>query len=451
MAGFLTNSGLAKLAVATPLTPMTVKYMAFDGGQGTPKPTMTSLFNEVYRTEIPNPTKDTDAPTNLVFSGFVPTTVGGWTVYGVGLFDSSDVLVAYLQLAESVVKSAPDSALKMSWQQDFIISLANADQTNLIVTDSVQFRHDALTNRNHPDAHDIASITGLQTELDKDKNNVKITGDQIIKGVKEFLDKITVTAIGLVNSSINFSDGVISLLTNTGRNTAGIVVNANSADVTFTGKMIGDASGLTKARSGVAGVVIPGQNINIDTSGIISVRNASNTSLGVVIGGSNVNISNGYVNVNTGSKTTIGALSVGDNIDVSGGRISSPIATSSSYGVLKLANSLTVKDANTALSSEMGKKLSDQDFGVGQVPQDVTSSRAIGASYKNTDDKPYQVSVTLLATGRNRFMQLKMNGVIMGAANNTEQHDKSSTITTMVPVGATIVVTGAFDNWSEIR
>ena len=167
MAGFLTNSGLAKLAVATPITPMTVKYMAFDAGQGTPTPTMSALFNEVYRTEIPNPIKDPDQPKNLTFSGFVPTTVGGWTVYGVGLFDSLNVLVAYPQLAEPVMKSDPSSALKMSWTQDFIIALANAGKTDLIVTDSVEFRHDAITHRDLPGSHPISAISGLQTALDE--------------------------------------------------------------------------------------------------------------------------------------------------------------------------------------------------------------------------------------------------------------------------------------------
>ena len=70
MSGFLTNSGLAKLAVATPLTPMTVKYMAFDSGEGTPTPTMNALFNEVYRTEIPNPVKDPDQPKKLNIQWF---------------------------------------------------------------------------------------------------------------------------------------------------------------------------------------------------------------------------------------------------------------------------------------------------------------------------------------------------------------------------------------------
>ena len=158
MAGFLTNSGLAKLAVATPITPMTVKHMAFDAGQGTPTPNMSALFNEVYRTEIPNPTKDPDNLKNLTFTGFVPTTVGGWTIYGVGLFDSLGVLVAYLELAEPIMKSDPSSALKMSWTQDFIIALANAGETDLIVTDSIEFRHDALTNRDAADSHPIPAF-----------------------------------------------------------------------------------------------------------------------------------------------------------------------------------------------------------------------------------------------------------------------------------------------------
>lgn len=178
MAGFLTNSGLAKLAVATPLAPMTVKYMAFDAGQGTPSATMTVLFNEVYRTEIPNPVKDPDNPKNLTFTGFVPTTVGGWTIYGIGLFDSLGVLVAYLQLAEPVLKSDPSSALKMSWEQDFIITLANAGETDLIITDSIKFRHDAITHRDLPDSHPMSAIAGLVPALDgiaSDRDSTRAT------------------------------------------------------------------------------------------------------------------------------------------------------------------------------------------------------------------------------------------------------------------------------------
>lgn len=244
MAGFLTNSGLAKLAVATPLTPMTVKYMAFDAGQGTATPTMTALFNEVYRTEIPNPVKDTSTPKNLTFSGFVPTTVGGWTAYGVGLFDSLNVLVAYLQLAEPVTKSDPSSALKMSWQQDFIITLANAGETDLIITDSIEFRHDALTNRGAPDSHPVAAITGLQTVLDNQAihNNLtgRSTGDahpiSAITGLSTALDNAN-TGVSDANTSINLDRQYKKITADyTILNTDGglIEVDASAGNITIT-------------------------------------------------------------------------------------------------------------------------------------------------------------------------------------------------------------------------
>lgn len=270
MAGFLTNSGLAKLAVATPITPMTVKYMAFDAGQGTPTPTMTALFNEVYRTEIPNPVKDTDNPRNLTFSGFVPTTVGGWTVYGVGLFDSLNVLVAYLQLAEPVVKSDPSSALKMSWTQDFIIALANAGETDLIVTDSVEFRHDAITHRDLPDSHPISAITGLESNLsdkdtaisniqqdisNKDDQNVKLTGDQTIDGLKSFNGNIEVETISNNNATITLESDGVGISAGSGANFTGISVDATSKKVNVTGQLSGDGSGLDKATATKLGVI----------------------------------------------------------------------------------------------------------------------------------------------------------------------------------------------------
>lgn len=279
MAGFLTNSGLAKLAVATPLTPMTVKYMAFDAGQGTATPTMTALFNEVYRTEIPNPVKDTSTPKNLTFSGFVPTTVGGWTVYGVGLFDSLNVLVAYLQLAEPVTKSDPSSPLKMSWQQDFIITLANAGETDLIITDSIEFRHDALTNRNHPDAHNIASITGLQDNLAakdtaltdhitaanlKDAQNVKLTGDQTIDGYKSFNGNIGVETINNGNATISLENDSAGISAGTGPNFTGISIDASGKTITVTGQLTGDGSGLDEATAAKRG------NVQLATSAEIA-------------------------------------------------------------------------------------------------------------------------------------------------------------------------------------
>lgn len=453
MSGFLTNSGLAKLAVATPLTPMTVKYMAFDSGEGTPTPTMNALFNEVYRTEIPNPVKDPDQPKNLTFSGFVPTTVGGWTVYGIGLFDSLNVLVAYLQLAEPVLKTDPSSALKMSWQQDFIITLANAGETDLIITDSVEFRHDSLTNRNHPDAHNIASITGLQDDLD-DKNT-RMSG----------IETTIVDLSDEVNTSISLDRKVKKVTANyTVLNDDGGLLEIDASAGSITINMPKSTAFIAKeimlhrtdavSANIVTIVAAPGDTyrgegavwsaMSILTSETILFRAGVNlfTAIrGTVVNLFRVSTADPFSIIEKG--TVAGSLVLVDDL-----------ATTAKQGVIQLATNAEVVTGTNATKAVTPSAYWSATIGWGQTWQSVTASRSAGVSYTNSTGRPIQVAVSIKDNGQTQTTWAIVSGVtIINIGDLTGGESSHTAFSFIVPNGATYSVNGSnpITQWSELR
>ena len=424
MAGFLTNSGLSKLAVATPLTPMTVKYMAFDAGQGTPTPSMSALFNEVYRTEIPNPVKDPDNPKNLTFSGFVPTTVGGWTIYGIGLFDSLNVLVAYLQLAEPVLKSDPSSALKMSWEQDFIIALANAGKTDLIITDSVQFRHNAITHRNLPDSHPISAITGLQPKLDNiqsslDNNNTSINLDRKYKKITANYTVLNDDG-GLIEIDASAGNITITMAKSTAHTTKEITILRT------------DNSSNSVAINPASGDTFNGEGFSYPAGNVARFEAL------VFIAGANY--WTGVRSPSTGISNRGGNLQIVDK----GVALGQPILKS------EVVNNLTSTDIDDPLSAAQGKALNDKMIGVGQSYQDVTSSREFGVLFTNDTNRPITVIICVKdQTGINPF-SITVGGIVIIAINDMPEW--GSAFTFIVPAGATYRADGNIKSkWVELR
>lgn len=453
MAGFLTNSGLAKLAVATPLTPMTVKYMAFDAGQGTPTPTMTALFNEVYRTEIPNPVKDPDQPKNLTFSGFVPTTVGGWTVYGVGLFDSLNVLVAYLQLAEPVMKSDPSSALKMSWQQDFIIALANAGETDLIVTDSVEFRHDAITHRDLPNSHPISAITGLQGALDNQIVHNNLSG-------RNTADAHPISAIAGLQTNLADKDTSINLDRKYKKITGNYTVLNNDGGLIEIDASAGNIV-ITMAKS-TSHIPKKLTLLRVDaSSNTVTVNPASGDSFngeGFSYPAGSVSrfealIFIAGVDYWTGARSTSTVLSNRNNnlqIVDKGVAIGQPILKS------EVVNDLASNDTDKPLSAAQGKALNDKMIGVGQTWQDVAASRVLGVEYTNNTDRPIQLAISLHLTDESADYFLIIGGVQVAMGTGSQSGgtgDWSDSLCHIVPAGAKYRLNGITTvyGWAELR
>lgn len=94
----LTRIGQARIANAVALNQkVNLTYMAVGDGNGnptTPNENQTSLIREKYRATINQLTVDVDNPNYLVAELIVPTTVGGWSIYEVGVFDDQNQLIA---------------------------------------------------------------------------------------------------------------------------------------------------------------------------------------------------------------------------------------------------------------------------------------------------------------------------------------------------------------------
>lgn len=94
----LTKIGQARIANAVALNQkVNLTYMAVGDGNGnptTPNENQTTLVREKYRATINQLTVDPENPNYLVAELIVPTTVGGWSIYEVGVFDDQNQLIA---------------------------------------------------------------------------------------------------------------------------------------------------------------------------------------------------------------------------------------------------------------------------------------------------------------------------------------------------------------------
>lgn len=94
----LTKIGQASIANAVALNQkVNLTYMAVGDGNGNPtmpNENQTTLVREKYRATINQLTVDPDNPNYLVAELIVPTTVGGWSIYEVGVFDDQNQLIA---------------------------------------------------------------------------------------------------------------------------------------------------------------------------------------------------------------------------------------------------------------------------------------------------------------------------------------------------------------------
>lgn len=94
----LTKIGQARIANAVALNQkVNLTYMAVGDGNGnptTPNENQTALVREKYRATINQLTVDQDNPNYLVAELIVPTNVGGWSIYEVGVFDDQNQLIA---------------------------------------------------------------------------------------------------------------------------------------------------------------------------------------------------------------------------------------------------------------------------------------------------------------------------------------------------------------------
>ena len=103
-----------------------------------------------------------------------------------------------------------------------------------------------------------------------------------------------------------------------------------------------------------AGILQVGNNIDVTTEGVISVKTGSKDDFGVVKAGTNIDVTTeGVISVKTGSKDNLGLVKVGDNISVADGVISVATATDTTLGLVKAGTNVSIVDGavNVATAS----------------------------------------------------------------------------------------------------
>ena len=133
-----------------------------------------------------------------------------------------------------------------------------------------------------------------------------------------------------------------------------------------------------------------------------------------------------------------------------------PNASTTAIGAVQLNNTLTSVSTAQAATAAQAKVLNDQAFGVGQTWQDVTSSRAVGATYTNITGRPIQLLISCSDTAG----QVDVEFYVDGSSILTQRYDVSGSygtanISVIIPSGSTYRLTlsggAAIVKWSELR
>lgn len=156
----LTDVGIAKLLVASPLNPIVITEIAVgDGSGGYPTLTsgMTALTNEVWRGDATAPVKEGAGLDVLKFEGIVPRSVGGFTVREIAIFDEDGDMIAIGQTS-ALLKPVPDATNGLTLTVRLRVQLSNTAETSLFITESISYDHRNLTFRDEPNAHPANTI-----------------------------------------------------------------------------------------------------------------------------------------------------------------------------------------------------------------------------------------------------------------------------------------------------
>lgn len=170
----LTKIGQARIANAVALNQMVnLTYMAVGDGNGnptTPNENQTALVREKYRATINQLTVDPENPNYLVAEMIVPTTVGGWSIYEVGVFDDQNQLIAVANFPatykpELVEGSGRDLIVRI------IIQVSNTSVVTLKIDPAITLASQAWVAANFVKKTTVAGGTTGQVLVKKSNAN----------------------------------------------------------------------------------------------------------------------------------------------------------------------------------------------------------------------------------------------------------------------------------------
>ncbi|QHJ79180.1 MAG: hypothetical protein [Caudoviricetes sp.] len=382
MTSLVTNTGNAKILAATPINPVTISKIFIGSGTGPFDANISSLKNKVWEGLSSGPQK---LGAQISFTCHIPAEDGGWTITEWGLVDNVGDLIAYGQLDQPIYKPVG----LMSLEPVFTIELGDSSQTELVVTDVLNFDHNFLNNRDHADSHPISAITGLQLELtglntditavqtdvdNKDAQNVKLAGEQTITGYKRFDANM---AAPRIDSSDNTAS--VRLTTNNAAlftDNANVICDNNTAKVYIAGQLVGDGSGLLSATESHSGVA----------------------------------------------------------------QIATQVETWAGVDDTVLLTPLKLRQFRDASA-----------IGYGQAWVDRTGNITSGVSNTNNTNRPIQVCVYLEGANNNAIVNVTVGGVFLFSLANRDAAGQSKACAVIVPPAATYLIEGPFTRVTELR
>lgn len=236
----LTNIGVSKIAIASPETPVVISQIAVgDGGGGYPSlnPASNTLVNEVWRGDASFPIREGVLEDTLMFEGLIPRTEGGFTVREVAIFDADGDMIAIGQTNE-IVKPVPNGTQGLVITVRLRVTLSNASDATVIITESVNYDHRQLTFRTADNAHPASAINlsqGKDVQEWIDTSSVITTAQVLVVGEDNFLtSEVTHTlpsTTGLVVGSkiyLSKSSSISPTITVNGGNTEKILIGKDS-------------------------------------------------------------------------------------------------------------------------------------------------------------------------------------------------------------------------------
>lgn len=197
----LTAIGKAKMANTNVLgNKINLTALAVGDGNGkyyNPVETQESLVNEVWKGNIQNISIDKDNPNWIVTEGIIPSTIGGFTIREVGLFDEDgDLLVIskYPETYKPIVENGATKDLRIR----LILEVSNAANVTLKINPAVIFA-------TKEDIENVdKKVTNNKNEFDTFKQNAVSQ----ISGIEKQIENIDLSAdkVKVNNSNLNSKD-----------------------------------------------------------------------------------------------------------------------------------------------------------------------------------------------------------------------------------------------------
>ncbi len=174
----LTDIGRAKMIAAVALG-QTLEFstMAVGDGDGapiTPDPAMTALVGERYRANINTLTQDPDNPNYLVVEMVVPTSVGGWTIHEVGVFDNLGALVVVSNFPATYKPVVAEGSARELLVR-IIVEMARTDVVELVIDPTI-----VLATHSYVEERILSGVDpGVLVRLDDQARLPAVSGEQL--------------------------------------------------------------------------------------------------------------------------------------------------------------------------------------------------------------------------------------------------------------------------------